>query len=43
MHNRSRSVSFCPLPPPSPRAKVSLLDSINGFTLSHDHKWALGA
>ncbi len=40
MHNRSRSVSFCPMPSPSPREKVSLLDSINAFTLSHDHKWA---
>jgi hypothetical protein len=31
MHNWSRSVSFRPTPPPSPRAKLSLLDSINGF------------
>lgn len=31
MHNRRRSVSFRPTPPPNPKAKVSLLDSINAF------------
>lgn len=31
MHYRSRSVSFKPTPPPSPTAKLSLLDSISAF------------
>jgi len=31
MHNRSRSVTFQPTPPTSPRAKLSLLESIHAF------------
>lgn len=38
MHDRSRSISFLPSPQSSPRAKLSLLDSINAFI---DDEWAL--
>jgi hypothetical protein len=37
LHQRSRSVSFKQTPPQSPRAKLSLLDSINAFIQEECH------